>query len=129
EARFTVSKTIYQLQKRPTYKIDVYGKTLNIFKIFYVKDNWGTYLDTASLVPYISYRHIEEGNYRKHEQVNFDHEKGVAVVNTFDRDNKKITKTSSHKITPGIQDIVSGFYYLRTQNLSGLKEGDAITIP
>src|SRR5690606_4790186 len=85
EARFTVSKTIYQLQKRPTYKIDVYGKTLNKFKIFYVKDKWGSYLDIASLVPYISFRHIEVGNYRKHVQVNFDHEKGVAVVNTFDR--------------------------------------------
>src|SRR5690606_3245536 len=51
EAKFTVSKTIYQIQKRPTYKIDVFGRTLSIFKIFYVKDNWGTYLDTARLIP------------------------------------------------------------------------------
>src|SRR5690554_1797930 len=85
EARFTVSNTIFQVKDRPTYKIDVFGRTLSIFKIFYVKDNWGTYLDTAKLIPYISYRHIEEGNYRKHEQVNFDHEKRLAVVNTFDR--------------------------------------------
>jgi hypothetical protein len=128
EAKLTINKTIYQVQNRPTYKIDVYGRTLNIFKIFYVKDNWGTYLDTAKLIPYVSYRHIEEGNYRKHEQINFDHAKRKAVVNNFDRDNRKITETTSHDIPPGIQDIVSGFYYLRTLDLSQLVNGEAIQI-
>src|SRR5690606_3838364 len=55
EAKMTISNTIYQIQNRPTYKIDVTGRTLNIFKIFYVKDNWGTYMDTAKMIPYISY--------------------------------------------------------------------------
>lgn len=128
EARLTISETIYQVQDRPTYKVDVYGRTLNIFKIFYVKDNWGTYLDTARIIPYVSYRHIEEGNYRKHEQINFYHHKRSAVVNTFDRDNKKITETTSHDITPGIQDIVSGFYYLRTMDLSKMSKGEEIQI-
>src|SRR5690554_3402306 len=73
EAKMTISNTIYQIQNRPTYKIDVTGRTLNIFKIFYVKDNWGPYMGTATLVAYISYRHIEEGDYRKHEQINFNH--------------------------------------------------------
>lgn len=128
EAKLTVSKTVYQIEGRPTYKIDVYGKTLNIFKIFYVKDNWGTYMDTARMIPYISYRHIEEGDYRKHEQINFDHQKGTATVNIFDRDNKKITETSSHDIPSKVQDIVSGFYYLRTQDLSGMEKGEAISL-
>ncbi len=129
EAQLTISKTIYQIENRPTYKIDVYGRTLNIFKIFYVKDNWGTYLDTAKIIPYISYRHIEEGNYRKHEQIDFDHKKGRAVVSSFDRDNKKITQTTSHEISPNIQDIVSGFYYLRTMDLSKMEKGENIQIP
>ncbi|HLU90460.1 MAG TPA: DUF3108 domain-containing protein [Cyclobacteriaceae bacterium] len=129
EARFTISNTIYQVQDRPTYKIDVYGRTLSIFKIFYVKDNWGSYLDTARLIPYRSYRHIEEGNYRKHEQVKFDHKNENAIVTTFDRDNRKVTDTSHYPIKPGMQDIVSGFYYLRTLDLSRLKKGEAITIP
>src|SRR5690606_9583110 len=81
EAKMTISNTIYQIQNRTTYKIDVTGRTLYIFTIVYVNDNWGTYLDTAKLIPYISYRHIEEGNYRKHEQINFDHKKENAVVN------------------------------------------------
>lgn len=128
EAKLTINKTIYQIKNRPTYKIDVYGRTLNIFKIFYVKDNWGTYLDTAKMIPYISYRHIEEGNYRKHEQINFEHENKNAVVNTFDRENRKITQTTSYNISPEIQDIVSGFYYLRTLDLSQLVKGEAVQI-
>ena len=40
EAKMAISNTIYQIQNRPTYKIDVTGRTLNIFKIFYVNDNW-----------------------------------------------------------------------------------------
>src|SRR5690554_5789108 len=129
EAKFTVSKTVYQIQGRPTYKIDVHGRTLNIFKIFYVKDNWGTYMDTARLVPYISYRHIEEGNYRKNEQIIFDHQDETATVHLFDRDNKKITEKTSHDAPANVQDIVSGFYYLRTRNLSALKQGETISIP
>src|SRR5690606_16014836 len=64
-----------------------------------------------------------------HEQVNFAHEKGLAVVNIFDRDNKKIIETSSHEIGPDIQDNVSGFYYLRTLDQSTLKVGEAISLP
>lgn len=128
EARMTISNTIYQIQNRPTYKIDVYGRTLNIFKIFYVKDNWGTYMDTAQMIPYVSYRHIEEGNYRKHEQINFDHENEKASVNILDRDNKRVKEKSSHDIPANVQDIVSGFYYLRTMDLSRLNPGETINI-
>ncbi|MEX2593956.1 MAG: DUF3108 domain-containing protein [Anditalea sp.] len=128
EAKMTISKNIYQIKGRSTYKIDVYGRTLNIFKIFYVKDNWGTYMDTARLIPYISYRHIEEGNYRKHEQIDFDHEKETATVNIFDRDNKRINETTSHDIPANVQGIVSGFYLLRTMDLSSLTKGEEISI-
>jgi hypothetical protein len=128
EAKMTVSNTIYQIQNRPTYKIDVTGRTLNIFKIFYVKDNWGTYMDTAKMIPYMSYRHIEEGDYRKHEQINFDHQKKNAVMNIFDRDNRRITETTSHVIPSGVQDIVSGFYYLRTMDLSNMKKGQNVNV-
>src|SRR5690606_24434928 len=128
EAKMTISNTIYQIQNRPTYKIDVTGRTLNIFKIFYVNDNWGTYVDTAKMIPYMSYRHLKEGNYRKHEQINFDHQNKTAVVNIFDRDNRKITETTSHDISTGIQDIVSGFYYLRTMDLSNMRKGQEVNI-
>src|SRR5690606_39286639 len=67
-------------------------------------------------------------DYRKHEQINFNHRTKTATVNIFDRDNKKVTEKTTHDVPAGVQDIVSGFYYLRTMDLSGLKKGQAITI-
>src|SRR5690606_13417344 len=91
-------------------------------------DNWGTYMDTAKMIPYISYRHIEAGNYSKHEQLNVDHQKKNAVVNIFDRDNRKSTETTSHDTPAGVQDIVSGDYHLRTMDLSNMKQGQEVNI-
>jgi hypothetical protein len=128
EAKMVTSPDVHQVNNRPAYKIDVYGKTLSIFKIFKVKDNWGTYLDTAKLIPHQSYRHIEEGNYRKHEVVDFDHSKKKANVKLFDRENKTVMETQSYDIPPNVQDMVSGFYQLRTMDLSKVKHGEVVNI-
>jgi hypothetical protein len=128
EARMVVSPQISSINNKPTYKIDVYGETLGVFKLFRVNDNWGSYLDTAKIIPYQSYRHIEEGKYRKHERVIFDHEKKNAHVRLYDRENQKVVDTKDYKVPPNVQDIVSGFYLLRTMDLKKLKKGDSITL-
>lgn len=128
EAKMHISPKIYQTENRPTYKIDVYGQTLGVFKLFKVNDNWGSYLDTANIIPYQSYRHIEEGKYRKHEKVLFDHQKKNAHVRLYDRENKELVSIKDYKIPPNVQDIVSGFYLLRTMDLKKLKKGDMVTL-
>jgi len=128
EAKMIIDDEIHQVKGNPSYKIDVYGKTLSIFSIFKVKDNWGSYMDTAKNIPYRSYRHIEEGGYRKHEVIDIDHEDKKATVKLYDRDNRKLVKTTEHEITPGVQDIVSGFYYMRHLDLEKYKKGDIIVL-
>jgi len=128
EAKMIIHDNIHYLQNRPTFKIDVFGRTLSIFRLFYVKDNWGTYLDTAAIIPYRSYRHIEEGNYRKHEVIDFNHEKNQALLKLYDRDNENIVETQNFRIPANIQDIVSGYYLLRTMDFDLLKKGEAVTI-
>ncbi|MFD2202554.1 DUF3108 domain-containing protein [Shivajiella indica] len=128
EAKMIIAPQVMFIDNKPTYKIDVYGETLGIFKLFYVKDNWGSYLDTTKIIPYQSYRHIEEGKYRKHEQVLFDHEKNKAHVMLYDRENKHLVDTKEYKIPSNVQDIVSGFYFLRTMDLKKLKKGDSVTL-
>jgi hypothetical protein len=126
EAKMVVNKEISTINDIPTYKIDVYGQTLGVFKLFYVKDNWGSYIDTAKMIPYNSYRHIEEGRYRKHERVTFDHKKKNAHVKLYDRDNQNVIDTKDYKIPSDVQDIVSGFYFLRTLDFKKYKPGDTI---
>ncbi|WP_375585879.1 DUF3108 domain-containing protein [Cyclobacterium xiamenense] len=128
EAKMVISDEIHQVDDRPAYKIDVYGRTLSIFKLFYVKDNWGSYIDTARIVPYRAYRHIEEGNYRKHEVIDFDQENQSATVKLYDRENKELVKTESFDVPHRVQDIVSGYYLLRTMDFKSLKKGDEIGI-
>lgn len=128
EAKMLISPKVYRTDDRPTYKIDVYGQTLGVFKLFKVNDNWGSYLDTAKIIPYQSYRHIEEGKYRKHERVFFDHQKKNAHVKLYDRENKELVSTKDYPVPTNVQDIVSGFYLLRTMDLKKLKKGDMVTL-
>jgi hypothetical protein len=128
EAKMVIHDNIHYIQNKPSFKIDVYGRTLSIFSLFYVNDNWGTYLDTASIIPYRSYRHIEEGNYRKHEVIDFNHDKNEALLKLYDRENQKIVETQSFRVPSNIQDIVSGYYLLRTMDFGALRKGEAITI-
>ncbi|MEX2514114.1 MAG: DUF3108 domain-containing protein [Cyclobacteriaceae bacterium] len=129
EAKMVISDEIHTINDRPAFKIDIYGKTLNIFKMFYVKNNWGTFVDTANIIPYRSYRHIEEGGYRKHEVIDFDHKNRSAHVKLYDRENERIVKAERFDVPPQVHDIVSGYYLLRTMNLQSLQNGDVVTIP
>lgn len=129
DAKMHVSKRAQDQNDKPHYKIDVYGKTKGAATIFgKVNDNWGTYIDMETMLPTVSYRHIEEGKYRKHERVYFDHNNNTAIMELYDKDNKRLKETKEFDIPGQVQDLVSGFYFLRTQNLQNLKEGDSVNI-
>ncbi|WP_133556134.1 DUF3108 domain-containing protein [Algoriphagus boseongensis] len=129
DAKLQVGKKAVMEDSRPHYKIDAFGKTKGAATIFgRVNDNWGTHLDTGSILPSLSYRHIEEGNYRKHEKVIFDQKNKVAKMELYDRDNKVLKEVKEYKLPGYVQDLVSGFYFLRTMDLENLKKGQEILI-
>lgn len=125
-----------KINKKPEYynsavhmRIDAFGKTKGAAKIFgKVKDNWGSMFNPETLLPFQSYRHIEEGNYRKHEVINFDQESRIAETLLYDRDNKKLKEKRFFNLPGEVQDIVSGFYFLRSQNLSNLSVGETVEV-
>lgn len=129
EAKLQISRRAVNEQMRPHYKIDVYGKTKGAATIFgRVNDNWGTHLDTGTLLPSLSYRHIEEGKYRKNEKIFFDQQNRKAKMEWYDRDNRTIKDSKEFKLPGQVQDVVSGFYYLRSMDLTNLKKGQTILI-
>ncbi len=129
DAKLQVARRPHDQDQRPHYKIDVFGKTKGAAKIFgKVNDNWGTYMDVNSLLPSISYRHIEEGNYRKNERVLFDQVKGKARMELYDRDNKTLKQVKEYELPSQVQDLVSGFYFLRSMDLKNLSPGESILI-
>lgn len=129
EAKLQINKRVITENSRPHYKIDAFGKTKGAATIFgRVNDNWGTHIDTSTLLPSLSYRYIEEGKYRKNEKVFFDQKNKKATLQLYDRDNRTLKETKEFNLPGQVQDLVSGFYFLRSMDLTNLKKGQAILI-
>lgn len=129
EGEMVISDKLYEVNGRKCYKIDVYGRSIGMFDLFLrIRDNWGTYLDSASIYSQKFYRKIEEGKYRKHEIVTFDQKDNIASVKTFDNGKQDWRPIEKFDVPENVQDIVSGYYYLRTLNFDTLNIGDVIKI-
>lgn len=93
----------------PVFHVVGRGKTSGFASIFFkVDDTYESYFDKTDGKPYRFVRKINEGGYTKDIEINFDHEKDVAVLN-----DKKNDKKFNFTLNENIQDLVSAFYYLR----------------
>lgn len=129
EGKMVIDEGIHHVNGRPCYKIDVYGRSTGMFDMFLrIRDNWGTYLDTASILTHRSYRIIEEGKYRKNEVVDFNPVKDEAKVRTFDKAKKEWRAPEKFEVPDNVQDIVSGYYYIRTLKFDTLNPGDILKV-
>jgi len=127
EAVIDVSNQLHTINGRPTYLATVYGKTSGSFDLFIkIRDTWQSYIDTAAILPQRYVSNIEEGSYRKREVVDFNHYSNTAFVKK--KRKKDPEKSSTHKVSDNVQDIVSGFYYLRTINFDNLQKGEKFNI-
>ncbi|MDQ4139379.1 MAG: DUF3108 domain-containing protein [Bacteroidota bacterium] len=119
EAEIEIAPDIHRVNDRPCYRANVFGKTVGSFDFFIrIRDTWRSYIDTSLIVPQKYYRNVEEGRYRKKENVTFNHNEHTALIETKQVQNIKIPER--------VQDVVSGFYYLRTLNLDRHRVGDII---
>ncbi len=111
------------------YKIDIFGTSTGMFDFFIrVRDNWGTYFDTTQFIPRRFYRYIEEGKYRKNEIVDFDHEANVATVSRLGKKTKTLKKKVNFDVPENCQDMVSGYYFLRTLDYTDMPEGHVLNL-
>lgn len=114
EAKFTT--TLETLNGKPVYHCVGDGKTFSFFDNFYkVRDRYESYLDTANLLPYKFVRNVNEGGYKKYNNVTFNQGAGTAV-----------STNGVFKVPNCIQDVVSCVYYARNINFDKYKEGDKI---
>lgn len=129
EAMMRVSDTYFTVNGRPCYKIDVFGNTTGLVDVaIRIRNNWGAYVDTASIIPHKAYRYIEEGKYRKNEMVNFDHENDVATVLRLDKKTRKLKEKKDFVVPNNVLDVVGGYYFLRTIDYNNYKKGDVIKV-
>lgn len=113
-ATFTVNLEKYN--SRPVYHVMGVGNSNSRYDwIFKVRDRYESYVDTATLKPYKFIRNVDEGGYKKYENITFNHEAGTAV-----------STKGVFKVPDCIQDVLSAIFYFRNFDFEKYKPGDKI---
>ncbi len=127
EATLTVDPQAHRINGKPTWKLVVTANTVGMFDIFSkLRDQWGSYYDTSALVPRQFYRYLREGRFRRNEILYFDHENDSVNVRSLDQVTREPVKDSLYVLPKNAQDMVSGYYYIRSVDFTQLKKGDMI---
>lgn len=123
EAIVDVAPTVYKINDRPCYRVNIDGRTTGAFDLVTrVRDTWRSYIDTAAILPQQFYFRAQEGDYRKEESVTFDHTANTA---------KAVEKTERDlfKVPDNVHDVISGYYFLRTIDFNKLAIGQTVEVP
>jgi len=114
EAVFT--STLERFNGKPVYHLVGVGKTYSAFDNFFkVRDKYESYVDTFNLLPYKFVRNVDEGGYKKYNNVTFNQDANTAI-----------STNGVFKVTNCIQDVVSMVYYARNIDFDKYKVNDKI---
>ncbi len=104
------------LNNRPVYHITGEGKTNPSYDIFYkVRDKYETYIDTATMQPLKFIRNVNEGGYKKYQNITFNKTSNTAIATD-----------GVFKVPACVQDVMSAMYYARNVDFSRLQPNDRI---
>jgi hypothetical protein len=85
--------------------------------LYKVQDGYQTLLDVDGIFPHEFEQHVREGGYTRDFKAQFDQANNIAHAND-----------KEYQIPPFVHDIVSAFYYIRTQDLRSKRKGDIIQL-
>jgi hypothetical protein len=120
-AYMRLTDKFFWVNNKICYRAEIIGNSTGAFdRIIRIRDVWGSYFDSVTFQPQKSFRSIQENRYRRREETYFDYVKNVARLNIENGKQEDIP------IRPDVQDMVSGYYYLRLLNYDGLKVQDTL---
>jgi len=112
----TFTSRLETLNNRPVFHITGEGKTNSSYNLVYkVHDKYETYIDTATMQPLKFIRNVNEGGYKKYENITFNKSANTAV-----------STKGVFKVPACVQDVVSAMYYARNVDFSRLQPEDKI---
>lgn len=112
----TFNTELEKLNNKPVYHVTGEGKTYSFYDNFFrVRDKYETFIDTATLQPLRFIRNVDEGGYKKFENVTFNKATNTAVTT------KGVFKTPEC-----VQDVLSAIFYARNIDFDKYKSGDKI---
>lgn len=112
----TFTNTLETLNNKPVYHIVGEGHTNSSYDIFYkVRDKYETYIDTTTLQALKFVRNVNEGGYKKYQNVTFNKTANTAVTND-----------GVFNVPACVQDVVSSVFYARNIDFDKLQANDKI---
>jgi hypothetical protein len=112
----TFSTNLERMNNKPVYHVVGTGNSNSKYDwIFKVRDRYESYIDTSTLQPLKFIRNVDEGGYKKYENITFNQQANTAI-----------TTDGVYKVPNCIQDVLSAIYYARNINFESYKPGDKI---
>ncbi|HMG67386.1 MAG TPA: DUF3108 domain-containing protein [Chitinophagaceae bacterium] len=112
----TFTNVLEKMNGRPVYHVAGVGKTNPSYDwIYKVRDKYESFIDTASLQPLKFLRNVDEGGYKKYENITFNRNANTAV-----------STEGVFKVPDCIQDVVSAVYYARNIDFNKYNVNDKI---
>src|SRR3978361_1945184 len=113
-ANFTAS--LERMGNKPVWHMVGTGESLPSYDwIFKVRDLYESFVDTTTMQPLKFVRSVDEGHYKKFENVSFNKSSNTAITNE-----------GVYKVPPCIQDVISQVYFARNVNFDKYKTNDII---
>jgi len=117
-AKKPVKITLSNGEVRDCYDINFWVNSEGVVDMTYsIRDKYRTIVDIGGIFPYEFHQRIREGNYKLDFSARFDQINNLAIVGD-----------KQYKVEEYIQDIISALFYVRTMNLSAMKNGETITL-
>lgn len=118
EGTLKVEHTDVKFGNRPTFHLSAVGRTSSAFSVFYtVFNQYHSYIDKQTFLPYFYTENIREGNYRRTDKVRFNQS-----------EHKVIGHKGTFKSQEQTFDLLSAYYFARNLDLSGVAVGDSFEL-
>lgn len=112
----TFATTLEKLNNQNVYHVTATGVSNSKYDwIFKVRDKYETFIDTGSMQPVKFIRNVNEGGYKKNENITFNHQTHTAV-----------STAGVYKVPACVHDVISAIYSARNIDFSKYKVNDRI---
>jgi hypothetical protein len=122
QADVSVHSQIFDVNSKPCYRVNVTGQTAGLASLWKVKNTYRSFMDTTTFLPQKFIYSARENDFKRDQTFVFDHNR-----NTVKRTEKEETKIFN--TVANVQDLVSYYYLVRTQDFSKMPIGSTTNTP
>jgi Protein of unknown function (DUF3108) len=112
----TFTNSLEKVNNRVVYHVSGTGRTNPSYDwIYKVRDKYESFIDTATLQPLKFLRNVDEGGYKKYENITFNRSTNTAI-----------TTEGVFKVPGCVQDVLSAVYYARNIDFNKYQVNDKV---